>query len=212
MGQALAAVRLVIRGEVAAQAPGARQGLVEVRRPMSQGIRTRMTAERRKGARQRSGSTRALKDTLTSADIGRLGDAIRLGQRNLLSAANIVRETYSIGPRGVWIIGKIGTGRVKTQSDVVKDYAVGRSIIAEEMALLTRGGLVIAEQSPTDRRQLNLRLTPLGEEAHGMLREALATRIEERLGELYSADDIHFCIDLLRTLGGDETASRETPE
>jgi DNA-binding MarR family transcriptional regulator len=169
-----------------------------------------MTAKRR---RQGGGANGAsdLERTLTWSDIAGFAEAIRLGQHNLLAAANVVRETYSLGPRGVWIIGKIATGRVKTQSDVVKAYGVGRSIIAEEMAILTRNGLVVAEQSPTDRRQLNLSLTPLGEEANKMLGEALEKRIRERLGGIYDLQDIRFCTELLRRLG-DEAADEARAE
>lgn len=171
-----------------------------------------MTAQRRRRGHRAGGSLPPLNGSLTWSDIGGLAEAIRLGQRNLLSAANGVREAYSLGPRGVWILGKIATGRVKTQSDVVKAYDVGRSIIAEEMALLTKSGLVVAEQSPTDRRQLDLSLTPLGEEANKVLGEALAKRIEERLGGAYSLEDLHFCVGLLRRLGGVEPGGDDGAE
>lgn len=134
--------------------------------------------------------------------VGAFAEAIRLAQRELLSAAQGVRDEYGLGPRGTWIIGLIATGRVKTQSDVVKRYGIGRSIIAEEMAQLTRSGLVHCAPSAADRRHLDLTLTPLGLRANRRMGEALVRRLEDRLGGAYSAEDVRFCIDLLLAVAG----------
>jgi DNA-binding MarR family transcriptional regulator len=149
-------------------------------------------------ARRRAG--KALRVEWT--DIGRFAEAIMLARRELLAAARFVRDEYSLGPRGTWIIGLIATGRIETQSDVVKRYKVGRSIIAEEMALLATAGLVGTEQSRSDRRQLDLKLTETGERANARIGEALAARMEERLAG-YSVEDVRFCTNLLLGLGAD---------
>jgi DNA-binding MarR family transcriptional regulator len=89
-----------------------------------------------------------------------------LAQRELLAAAKGIRDEFDLGPRGTWILGLIATGRIKTQADVVKRYKLGRSIIAEEMALLTKAGLVACTPHESDRRQITVSLTESGVRAN----------------------------------------------
>jgi DNA-binding MarR family transcriptional regulator len=115
-----------------------------------------------------------------------------------------VRDAYSLGPRGPWIIGLISSGRVRTQSDLVKRYKVGRSIIAEEVAPLTAAGLISARQSSSDRRQVELNLTPAGARVNEQVGEALVRKLTERLSG-YSQYDVLFCTRLLNELGKKDT-------
>lgn len=172
-------------------------------------MNARPSGARQTPARRPAG---AKEQAISPTVVGRFAEAIRLAQRELLSAAQGVRDDYELGPRGTWIIGLIATGRVKTQSDVVKRYDVGRSIIAEEMAQLTKSGLVRCEPSASDRRHLDLMLTPLGEQANRRMGEALVQRFEERLGGAYSGQDIDFCITmLLKMAGGTLELGQEGP-
>lgn len=133
------------------------------------------------------------------SDIGRFAEAIMLAQRELLTAAKDIRDEFGLGPRGTWILGLIATGQIKTQADVVKRYKIGRSMIAEEMALLTKAGLVACTPHETDRRQIALCLTGLGERANARMGGAMASLMAERL-EKYTLADLLFCTGLLEDL------------
>lgn len=122
-----------------------------------------------------------------------------LAQRELLAAAKGIRDEFGLGPRGTWILGLIATGRIKTQADVVKRYKMGRSMIAEEMALLTRAGLVACTPHESDRRQIALSLTELGEQANVRMGDAMASRMAERL-EKYTLADLLYCTGFLEDL------------
>jgi DNA-binding MarR family transcriptional regulator len=133
------------------------------------------------------------------SDIGRFAEAIMLARRQLLAAAQGIREEFALGPRGTWILGLVATGRIATQADVVRRYKVGRSIIAEEVALLIKAGLVACEAHPRDRRQIVLRVTKAGLEANNRMGDAMAARMAERLGR-YTRADLLFCTGLLEDL------------
>lgn len=169
-----------------------------------------MNARSPNGRQDAQRPTRAKPRVISPTLVGRFAEALRLAQRELLSAAQEVRDEYSLGPRGTWIIGLIATGRVMTQSDVVKRYKIGRSLIADEVAQLTRSGLVRAEPNASDRRHLDLTLTPLGVRANRRMGEALVRRLEERLGRAYAAEDIEFCIELLLAVAGGTLESEQT--
>lgn len=133
------------------------------------------------------------------SDIGRFAEAIMLAQRELLAAAKGIRDEFGLGPRGTWILGLIATGRIKTQADVVKRYKMGRSLIAEEMALLTKAGLVTCTPHESDRRQIALGLTEQGARANARMGDAMATRMAERL-QKYTLADLLFCTGLLEDM------------
>jgi DNA-binding MarR family transcriptional regulator len=132
-------------------------------------------------------------------DIGRFAEAIILAQRELLAAAQDIRDEYGLGPRGTWILGMIATGRINTQADVVKRYKMGRSMIAEEMALLTKAGLVCCRPHESDRRQIALSVTELGAKANVRMGDAMAARMAERL-DRYTLGDLLFCTGFLEDL------------
>jgi DNA-binding MarR family transcriptional regulator len=138
---------------------------------------------------------------ITWAEVGNFAEAVSAARTALLSAAKEVRTEYSLGLRGPWIIGLISSGRIRTQSDLVRHYQVGRSIIAEEVAPLTAAGLVSTRPSPSDRRQLELSLTPRGFQVNEQLGNSLVRIMHERLSG-YSRYDLLFCMRLLEALGG----------
>jgi DNA-binding MarR family transcriptional regulator len=133
------------------------------------------------------------------AEVGNFAEAVSAARTALLAAAKEVREEYSLGLRGPWIIGLISSGRIRTQSDLVRRYQVGRSIIAEEVAPLTAAGLVSTRPSPSDRRQLELSLTPRGFKVNEQLGESLIRVVKGRLSG-YSRYDLLFCMRLLNDL------------
>lgn len=131
------------------------------------------------------------------SDIGRFAEALMLARRELL--AQDIRDGFGLGLRGTWILGLVATGRVAIQADVVKRYKVAPSIIAEEVALLTKAGLVACEPLSEDRRQIALRVTKSGTAANGRMGDAMAARMAERLNR-YTRADLMFCIGLLEDL------------
>jgi hypothetical protein len=117
-----------------------------------------------------------------------------LAPRELLAAAQDIRDGFGLGLRGTWILGLVATGRVAIQADVVKRYKVARSIIAEEVALLTKASLVACEPLREDCRQIALRVTKSGTAANGRMGDAMATRMAERLNR-YTRADLMFAPD-----------------
>jgi DNA-binding MarR family transcriptional regulator len=161
------------------------------------GVRSTETAHRLKHKQRNSTHRGSL--IIPWPDIGRFAEAIMLAQRELLAAAKSIRDEFSLGPRGTWILGLIATGRIKTQADVVRRYKVGRSMIAEEIALLAKAGLINCEPHESDRRQVALSLTGSGIRANARMGEAMAARMSERL-DRYTLGDLLFCTGLLEDL------------
>lgn len=134
-------------------------------------------------------------------DVGRFAEAITFARKALMSPAKELIDKYPLGPRGIWLIGLIASGRVKTQSDFGKLYGIGKSMVTEQIALLVEQGLIVSTQSDTDRRQKVLSLTKSGQSLNNQLGEAFTAKIQERIGH-YSNEDLNFCIKLLNDLAG----------
>src|SRR5438093_113912 len=96
------------------------------------------------------------------SEIGSFIEAMTVAQRQLTAAAKAIRDEFVLGPRGPFILGQIASERVRSQSDLVRYYKVGRSIITEEVQMLAEAGLVASQKSEDDARQLELTSTQLG--------------------------------------------------
>ncbi|MEO6092066.1 MAG: winged helix DNA-binding protein [Novosphingobium sp.] len=155
---------------------------------------------------RRQGSKAADKGglSLSWAEIGRFAEAIHNAREELLTPAQEISERFSLGPRGIWIIGLVATGRIRTPSDVAKLYRIGRSMVTEQIGLLIQQGLIVSEQSKDDRRKKDISLTELGWSVNRQLGDAFTAKLQQRLGG-YTAKEINFCIDLLFALAGDRS-------
>jgi DNA-binding MarR family transcriptional regulator len=144
---------------------------------------------------------------LSWAEIGRLAEALTVAREELLTPALEINQRFSLGPRGIWIIGLVATGRIRTQSDVARLYRIGRSMVTEQIGLLVRQGLVVSEQSKEDQRKKAISLTELGWSVNQQLGDAFTARLQERIGH-YSADEVNLCIDLLYDIAGRTSFNR----
>lgn len=132
-------------------------------------------------------------------DIGRFAEAISFARRELFAPVEGIRDRHRLGPRGIWIIGVISSGRVRFQSDIAKLWQIGRSMVTEEIAPLVRAGLVMAATDEADRRQIRLALTDKGRAVNEELGNAFSSLINQRLAG-YGKDEIELCIDMLYDL------------
>src|SRR4051794_40566389 len=78
---------------------------------------------------------------LSWEDIGFFGNAIAIASRQWRTAAKQVRDEYSLGPHGPWIIGLIASNQVVYPSDLTKILRCGRSLISAELNKLNEAGL-----------------------------------------------------------------------
>ena len=143
------------------------------------------------------------------ADIGRFAESISVARKELFAPVEAFRKRFALGPRGVWIIGLVATGRVRVQSDIARLWRIGRSTVAEEIAPLTRAGLVTSYPDTSDRRQIRLELTAAGLAFNQELGHLFADRINDRLAG-YRPEDIALCIRMLNDLAGPGRKSRFT--
>ena len=117
--------------------------------------------------------------------------------RQWRTAAKALQDQHSLGQRGPWILGLIAKGQVVSPSDLNGLLRCSRSLITAKVVKLTRAGLVASRKSATDGRQLELRLTPLGEAANKELGDSLVALMDRRLRG-YTRDDMLFCAQLLK--------------
>ena len=136
---------------------------------------------------------------LSSDDIELLGDAVALAAKQWRAAVAAISDKYSLGPRGVRILGLIDSGRAMAHSDLVAIFQCAPSLVSNEVSKLRGAGLIDTRQSDLDGRQFELSLTPLGKEANDRVSKRLAKMGRERLAQ-YSRQDILLCVGLLQRL------------
>ena len=134
---------------------------------------------------------------LSSDDIELLGDAIALAARQWRAAITAVSDKYSLGPRGVRILGLIDGGRATAHSDLVAIFQCAPSLVSIEVSKLRAARLIDSQQSDLDGRQFDLSLTPLGKETIDRVSKRLAKMGRERLAQ-YTRKDILLCAGLLQ--------------
>ena len=139
--------------------------------------------------------------SLSWEDMGYFGNAIAIASRQWRMAAKAVRDEYSLGPHGPWIMGLIASMHVLYPSDLTRVLRCGRSLISAELNKLNEAGLINCRKSEEDGRQIELSLTPAGMEANARVVESLSNMLEERLAH-HTRDDILSCARLLRDLAG----------
>jgi DNA-binding MarR family transcriptional regulator len=139
---------------------------------------------------------------LTWDQVGRFAEAVTFAQRELLSPAKDMTEKFALGPRGIWLIALVASGRVKTPGEFARIHRIGKSLVSDQIALLTENGILAVEQSETDLRQKNLSLTEYGYEINRQLGDAFTAKLRDRLKH-YTEAEIEFTIRMLYDLAGD---------
>jgi DNA-binding MarR family transcriptional regulator len=87
--------------------------------------------------------------------------AFGVAGRRLLLAAEPLNTHFSLGPRGLAVLGCIATG-VAHPTALAEIFAVGRSLITADLKRLIGAGLLESTVDPADRRHSQLSLTELG--------------------------------------------------
>ena len=157
----------------------------------------------------RSTPVRAARDDAAEIDweeIAFLAEGLAFGPRVLRIATAKVTESYSLGPRGAWILNVISHG-VAYPLELASIFCVGRSLITAELSRLTEAGLIDARPGKDDRRRTELTLTPLGHKASAEIREELSAIIRQRLAG-FDGDEIRLAAEVLRALGREPETSQ----
>jgi DNA-binding MarR family transcriptional regulator len=91
--------------------------------------------------------------------------AFGVAGRRLLLIAEPLNSHFSLGPRGLAVLGCVATG-IAHPTALAEIFAVGRSLITADLKRLTAVGLLESTVDPADRRHSQLRLTELGAEVN----------------------------------------------
>jgi DNA-binding MarR family transcriptional regulator len=105
--------------------------------------------------------------------------------------ADITKE-YRLGPRGGWILRMIDTGQVIYPLDVTNFFHISRSVITEELAVLTERRLIVYRKSKEDGRRVKLALTGLGRKVSLRVQEVLSKMITQRFSGYSRAEVLQF--------------------
>lgn len=132
-------------------------------------------------------------------EIGFFFFALKLAQGDLQQRVKPINEQYSLGPRGIWMIGLIGTG-MAFPSDLTKMLKIGRSLVTAELNRLTDARLIETRQNDEDGRRLELRLTAEGEAVRRRLGDQLEDVIRSKLSG-YTREEILLVTRMLREFG-----------
>lgn len=128
-------------------------------------------------------------------DIGQFCNALAAARGQFASVTETISEEFSLGPRGPWIVSRIGKGSASPQA-LARLFEIGPSLMTSELNRLAEAGLIRQRKSPEDGRKVVLSLTQKGERVRRRVGEELEALFAERLGA-YSRDDIRFCAALL---------------
>ncbi len=134
-------------------------------------------------------------------EIGQFVEALTFARRALFTPVEAINAEYALGQRGIWVIGMIASGRIRTHADIARHFGIPKSVVTEQIALLVNQGLVTTEQAPEDRRQKNLALSDLGLELNARLGAAFEQKFDQLVGR-FTAEDIRLCTALLNELAG----------
>jgi DNA-binding MarR family transcriptional regulator len=158
--------------------------------------------EKRYPLPRRDSSTDRQPPELTWEQVGRFAEAVTFAQRELLSPAKDITEKFALGPRGIWLIALVASGRVKTPGEFARMHRIGKSLVSDQIALLTENGILAVEQSEADLRQKHLSLTEYGYEINRQLGDAFTAKLRDRLKH-YTEAEIEFATRMLYDLAGD---------
>ena len=138
---------------------------------------------------------------LAWTEIGQFAEALTFARRALFTPIDEINADYTLGPRGIWVIGLIASGRIRSPSDLARHFGIPKSLVTEQIAMLVSQDLVATAQAQDDKRQKTLSLTPRGRALNDRLGAAFEAKLDQLLGR-YSAADVRFCTELLNALAG----------
>jgi DNA-binding MarR family transcriptional regulator len=147
--------------------------------------------------RSDSGTTPGLAWT----EIGQFAEALTFARRALFTPVEAINAEYALGQRGIWVIGMIASGRIRTHADIARHFGIPKSVVTEQIALLVSQDLVTTTPAPEDRRQKNLALSDRGRALNARLGAAFEQKFDQLLGR-FTAQDLRLCTELLNELAG----------
>jgi DNA-binding MarR family transcriptional regulator len=81
--------------------------------------------------------------------------------------------------------------------DLARVFKVGRSLITSELTRLSDAGLITSDQSTTEGRRVQLKLTAAGSGVQRRVKRELSRLVFERLGG-YTREEILLCARMMR--------------
>ena len=156
--------------------------------------------------RARAAKSARVERAIPWEDLQYVIQGLTFGPRPVLAAMNDINQRHGLGPHGALILSLLDNG-MAYPADLALTLKVSRSTITKELAQLVASGLVSTAPDPRDKRRLELRLTPEGQEASEAARENTRTILQRNLGH-YSDEQIRLFADMLadaRHLAGTES-------
>lgn len=135
-------------------------------------------------------------EALSWDEVGFLLNSIVAATRAWRTATQRIRDEFSLKPRGPWILGLIYAGRVVFPADLAKYFQCSPSLITGELDRVISAGLVTTRKHAADARQLELLLTPLGEEVSRSISVTVLEMVQTALST-YSKEEVLFGARLL---------------
>ena len=115
---------------------------------------------------------------LAWTEIGQFAEALTFARRALFTPIDEINADYTLGPRGIWVIGLIASGRIRSPSDLARHFGIPKSLVTEQIALLVSQDLVVTAQAQDDKRQKTLSLTTRGQALNDRLGAAFEAKLD----------------------------------
>jgi DNA-binding MarR family transcriptional regulator len=130
-------------------------------------------------------------------EVGFLLQSIMAATRQWRNATQRIRDEFSLKPRGPWILGLIYSGNVVFPADLAKFFQCSPSLITGELDRVIDAGLVTTRKHEADGRQIELLLTPLGQEVSQSISATVLEMVQKPLSK-YTREEVLLCARLLR--------------
>lgn len=143
-------------------------------------------------------------------DIGFLCEGLAFAQRPLEEGKDKITRQYNLGPRGAFILNLLSNG-IMYPLDLANALCCGRSLITAELSRLTDAGLVATQPGKSDRRRVELTLTPKGQEATAAIREETTRIILSNLAN-YTPEEVRKLAEMLRAVRSEPVITSPSPQ
>jgi len=120
-------------------------------------------------------------------ELGYFFGALSAARDHFGHVTRAISSEYRIGPRGPWIIGLIGRQPVSPH-ELARDFNIGRSLVTSELTQLQDAALICVTKNASDKRRVELSLTPLGHTVRDRLSHDLAALLKTRLSAYSKAE------------------------
>ncbi|MBY0421727.1 MAG: MarR family transcriptional regulator [Parvularculaceae bacterium] len=133
--------------------------------------------------------------SLSWDEIGYFSNALASARRQFSVVTDKISEEFALGPRGPWIVARIGKGQSSPQ-ELARLFEIRPSLMTSELSRLVEAGLIRQRKSAEDGRRVDLTLTARGERVRRRLGEEMEALVHGRLSG-FSREEVLLCARLL---------------